>query len=97
MLSALELGLFTRQSGDLPAWISGGEPAQSLHLWSLADGKSVTLRSRAGSILVYVRERSSLFVGEIYGFEPDAGSNFPGMSVRDLIVFREEHIFGASP
>jgi hypothetical protein len=49
------------------------------------------------SVLVRVRERSSLFVGEISGFEPSVGVEFHGMRIGDLIVFKEEHIFGASP
>jgi hypothetical protein len=97
MLSATELAFSTRQRGDLPAWVSNLAPRQSLHLWSLADAKSVTLRLGSESILVRVRERSSLFVGEISGFEPSAGVAFKGMRVGDLIVFKEAHIFDATP
>jgi hypothetical protein len=46
---------------------------------------------------VCVRERSSLLVGEISGFEPSAGVEFRGMRVGDLIVFNEAQIFDASP
>jgi len=34
---------------------------------------------------------------EISGFKPSAGTEFRGTRVGDLIVFKEEHIFGASP
>ena len=97
MLSAAELNFSTRQSGSLPAWVSNSAPRQPLRLWALADAKSVTLRLRSENVLVRVRERSSLFVGEISGFEPSAGVEFKGVRVGDLIVFKEEHIFGASP
>ncbi|HXM81698.1 MAG TPA: hypothetical protein VN929_07200 [Burkholderiales bacterium] len=63
----------------------------------MADAKSVTLRLGSESVLVRVRERSSLFVGEISGFEPSAGVEFRGMRVGDLIVFSQAHIFGAGP
>lgn len=72
-------------------------PRQALRIWSLADAKNVTLRLGSESVLVHVRERSSLFVGEISGFEPSTSARFQGMSVGELIVFKEEHIFDASP
>ncbi len=97
MLSATELRFSTRQGGDLPAWVSNLAPRQPLRIWALADAKSVSLRLGSESVLVRVRERSSLFVGEISGFEPSAGVEFRGMRVGDLIVFNEAHIFGASP
>ncbi len=97
MLSATQLNFSTRERGDLPAWVSNLAPRQRLQIWALADAKSVTLRLGSESVLVRVRERSSLFVGEISGFEPSAGARFQGMSVGDLIVFNEVHIFGASP
>jgi hypothetical protein len=97
MLSAAELNFSTRQPGGLPAWVSNPAPRQPLRIWPLADAKSVTLRLRGENVLVRVRERSSLFVGEISGFEPSAGVEFQGVRVGDLIVFKEEHIFGASP
>ena len=95
MLSANQLNFSTRQGGDLPAWVSNRP--QRLQIWALTDAKSVTLRLGSESVLVCVRERSSLFVGEIYGFEPSAGIEFQGMRVGDLIVFSQAHIFGASP
>ncbi len=96
MLSAAQLNFSTCSRGDLPAWVSN--PAcQPLRIWALADAKSVTLRLGSESVLVGVRERSSLFVGEISGFEPSAGAEFQGMRVGDLIVFQPAHIFGASP
>ena len=96
MLSATQLNFSTGSRGDLPAWVSN--PArQPLRIWALADAKSVTLRLGSESVLVGVRERSSLFVGEISGFEPSAGVEFQGMRVGDLIVFQQAHIFGASP
>jgi len=97
MLSANQLNFSTRQHGALPAWISNPAPRQSLRIWALADAKCVTLRLGGESVLVRVRERSSLFVGEISGFGPGAGVEFRGMRVGDLIVFNEAHIFDASP
>ena len=97
MLSATELRFSTGQCGDLPAWVSNPIPRQPLRIWTLADAKSVTLRLGSESVLVRVRERSSLFVGEISGFAPSDGIRFQGMSVGDLIVFKEEHIYCASP
>lgn len=97
MLSATGLNFSTRQRGDLPAWVSNLVPRQRLRIWALSDAKSVTLRLGSESVLVRVRERSSLFVGEISGFEPSAGVEFQGVHIGDLIVFKEEHIFGASP
>jgi hypothetical protein len=94
MLSAAELNFSTRQSGDLPAWVSDIMGGPRLRLWSAADAKIVTLRVGSEKILVLVRERSSLFVGEISGFEPSRGSAFQGMRVGDLIVFKAEHIHG---
>ena len=97
MLSANQLNFSTRPHGDLPAWVSNLALRQPLRIWALADAKSVTLRLGSESVLVCVRERSSLFVGEISGFEPSAGIEFQGMRVGDLIVFSQAHIFGASP
>jgi hypothetical protein len=97
MLSATELRFSTRQRGDLPAWVSSLEPRQRLRIWTPADAKSVTLRLGSENVLVQVRERSSLFVGEISGFEPSARVELQGMRVGDLIVFNQAHIFDASP
>jgi hypothetical protein len=97
MLSATELRFSTRQRGDLPAWVSNLEPRQALRIWTPADAKSVTLRFGSENVLVQVRERSSLFVGEISGFEPSGGVELQGMRVGDLIVFNQAHIFDASP
>jgi hypothetical protein len=97
MLSAAELRFATRQHSDLPAWVSDLGRRQPLRIWTLADAKSVTLRLGSESVRVRVRERSSLFVGEISGFEPTAGVEFQGMRVGDLIVFNQAHIFAASP
>jgi hypothetical protein len=97
MISDKELNFSTRQPGGLPAWVSNRARRQPLLIWTLADAKSVTLRLRGENVLVLVRERSSLFVGEISGFGPSAGVEFQGVRVGDLIVFKEEHIFGASP
>jgi hypothetical protein len=96
MLSAAQLNFSTFQRGDLPAWVSD-RARPHLRIWTLADGKSVTLRLGRQSVLVSVREKSSLFVGEISGFEPSAGAEIQGMRVGDLIVFQRAHIFGASP
>jgi hypothetical protein len=95
MLSATELRFSTRQGGDLPAWVSNRP--QRLQIWPLTDAKSVTLRLGSESVLVRVRERSSLFVGEISGFEPSVGVEFQGVRVGDLIVFNEAQIFAANP
>jgi hypothetical protein len=96
MHGAAQLNFSTFQRGDLPAWVSN-RARQPLRIWTLADAKSVTLRLGSESVLVNVRERSSLFVGEISGFEPSAGDEFQGLHVGDLIVFQQAHIFGASP
>jgi hypothetical protein len=97
MLSASELRFSSRQRGELPAWVSNGVPGPALRIWALSDAKTVTLLSGGESVLVQVRERSSLFVGEISGFQPSSGMHFQGLHVGDLIVFKEEHIFDASP
>src|ERR1700704_5114707 len=97
MLSANQLNFSTRQGGDLPAWVSNLGPRHRLRIWALADAKSVTLRLGSESVLVCVRERSSLFVGEISGFEPSVGVEFQGVRVGDLIVFNEAQIFAANP
>ena len=97
MLSANQLNFATRQHGNLPAWVSNLVSRQRLRIWALADARRVALRLGSESVLVCVRERSSLFVGEISGFEPSAGVEFQGMRVGDLIVFNEVHIFDASP
>jgi hypothetical protein len=97
MFSANQLNFSTRQHGDLPAWVLDLAPRQRLRIWALADAKNVTLRLGSESVLVRVRERSSLFVGEISGFEPSVGAEFQGMRVGNLIVFNEAHIFAASP
>lgn len=55
------------------------------------------MRLGSESVLVRVREQSSAFVGEISGFAPSIGVEFQGMRVGDMIVLKEEHIFGASP
>jgi len=94
MLSAEELRFSTRTAGSLPDWISN--PERPLRIWSLAEAKAVKLRSGSENILVRVREQSSLFVGEISGFEPSGGAEFRGLRIGDLIVFRQSHIFEAS-
>jgi len=95
MLSASELNFSTRQAGDLPRWISSPRDAKSLRIWRLPDAKTVILRLRHHNVQVRVRELSSVFVGEISGFEPSIGE-LEGMRVGDLIVFRQAHIFAAS-
>ena len=97
MLSATELRFSTRHRGDLPAWVSNLELRQALRIWTPTDAKRVTLRFGSENVLVQVRERSSLFVGEISGFEPSGGVELHGMRVGDLIVFNQAHIFDASP
>jgi hypothetical protein len=81
----------------LPAWVSNLAPRRPFRIWALADAKSVALRLGSESVLVRVREQSSALVGEISSFAPSIGVEFQGMRVGDIIVFKEEHIFGASP
>jgi hypothetical protein len=95
MLSASELEFATRENADLPAWISDPEGRQSLRLWREPDAKTVTLRLGRHGVLVRVREMSSVFVGEISGFEPSV-AELRGMRAGDLIVFRQAHIFAAT-
>ena len=94
MLSASELNFATREGADLPAWLSDLRDGKSLRIWRLADAKTVTLRLRNHNVYVRVRELSSVFVGEISGFEPSV-AQFAGMRAGDLIVFRQAHIFAA--
>jgi hypothetical protein len=96
MLSAEELKFSVAHGRDLPAWLAGPS-RQLLQIWAPSDHRTATLRAGGESVLVLVRERSSLFVGEITGFAPNGGDHFRGMSVGDLIVFRQSHVFEASP
>ena len=91
MLSAAELKFSTRESGGLPAWLT----EKSLRIWPLPEAKTVTLRLKGLEVLVKVRERSSILVGEISGFQPGI-SALAGLHVGDLIVFTHSHIFAAS-
>ena len=87
MLSAAELDFTTREAGDLPEWLK----ESSFRIWPLAEAKTVTLRLRGHDVLVKLRERSSVLVGEISGFEP--GTAPRGLHIGDLIVFRPAHVF----
>ena len=92
MLSATELRLATQHAGDLPDWLRQRSPTR---IWPLEQAKTVTLRMADCNLLVKVRERSSILVGEVCGFEPNHGAHV-GIRVGDLIVFNESHIFAAT-
>jgi len=87
LLSAAELDFATREAGDLPAWLK----QSSLRIWSLADAKTVALRLRDHDVLVKLRERSGVLVGEVTGFRP--GTAPRGLRIGDLIIFRPAHVF----
>jgi hypothetical protein len=88
LLSAAELNFATREAAGLPAWLK----ETAFRIWPWAEAKTVTLRLRGHDVLVKLRERSSVLVGEICGFAP--GTAAPGgMHIGDLIVFRPAHIF----
>lgn len=88
MLSAAELNFAIRQAGELPPWLK----ETAFRIWPWADAKTVTLRLREHNVLVKLRERSSVLVGEISGFEPSAAAP-GGVHIGDLIVFKPAHIF----
>lgn len=88
MLSAAELDFATRETGDLPAWLK----ETAFRIWPWAAAKTLTLRLHGQTVLVKLRERSSILVGEISGFEPNTAAP-GGVHVGDLIVFRPAHIF----
>jgi hypothetical protein len=90
MLSATELGFETRRTDELPAWIK----ENSIRIWPLTEAKTLRLRRGAHDVLVLLRERSSVLVGEIASFEPPA-SALAGMHVGDLIVFSHAHVLAA--
>jgi hypothetical protein len=94
MLSAQQLKFSSREGGTLPAWIAN--PPRPLCLWSLSDAKTVALRSENANVYVKVRELSSLFVGEIVGFEPKGTVMPHDVRVGELIIFNKTHIFEAT-
>jgi len=88
LLSAAELDFATRETGDLPAWLR----ESSFRIWPWAEAKTVTLRLREHNVVVKLRERSGVLVGEISGFEPNTAAP-RGLHVGDLIVFKRAHVF----
>ena len=89
MLSAAELNFATREAGELPAWLK----ETAFRIWPWAEAKTVTLRLREHNVLVKLRERSGVLVGEISGFEPNTAAP-GGLHIGDLIVFKPAHVFG---
>lgn len=92
MLSASELKFATRQKGELPPWL---RPQKGIRIWPLAQAKTVTLRLADHNVLVKLRERSTILLGEVTAFAP-AAKDLPGVHLGDLIVFNEAHVFAAS-
>ena len=88
MLSAAELNFATRNPGELPAWLR----ETLLRIWRPEEAKILILRTRGREVLVKLRERSGVLVGEICGFEPSVAAP-DGLQVGDLIVFRPSHVF----
>ena len=88
MLSAAELNFATREASELPAWLK----ETSFRIWPWAEAKTVTLLLRGHNVLVKLRERSSVLVGEISGFEPNTAAP-GGLHIGDLIVFKPAHVF----
>ena len=88
MLSATELNFATRDTAALPPWLN----ETALRIWPFAAAPTVVLRLRERNVLVKLRERSGVLVGEICGFEPDSPP-LPGVHAGALIVFKPAHIF----
>jgi hypothetical protein len=88
LLSAAELNFAIREAGDLPAWLK----ESSFRIWPLAEAKTLTLRLRGHDVLVKLRERSGVLVGEISGFAPSTTA-LDGAHIGDLIVFKPAHVF----
>jgi hypothetical protein len=88
LLSAAELNFAIREAGELPAWLK----ETSFRIWPWADAKTVMLRAGGRDVLVKLRERSSVLVGEISGFEPNSAAP-GGLHIGDLIVFKPAHVF----
>jgi len=87
LLSAAELNFAIGEVGELPEWLK--EP--SFRIWPLAEAKTVALRLGGHEVLVKLRERSGVLVGEISGFEPNTAAL--GLRIGDLIVFKRAHVF----
>jgi hypothetical protein len=88
LLSAAELDFATRETAGLPAWLR----ESSFRIWPLAEAKTLTLRLRNHDVLVKLRERSGVLVGDVCGFEPSVaalGAVRPG----ELIIFKPAHVF----
>ena len=92
MLSASELKFATRQRGELPGWL---RPQKGIRIWPLAQAKTLALRHADRNVVVKLRERSTILLGEVTAFEP-AAKDLNGVHIGDLIVFNETHVFAAS-
>lgn len=88
MLSAAELNFATRESGRLPDWLE----ESSFRIWPLAEAKTLTLRLRSYAVLVKLRERSGVLVGEVSGFEPSVAA-LGAVRIGELIIFKPAHVF----
>ena len=88
MLSAAELNFATRGAGDLPEWLT----ESSFRIWPLAEAKTLTLRLRSYDVLVKLRERSGVLLGEVCGFEPSVAA-LGAVRIGELIVFKPAHVF----
>jgi hypothetical protein len=87
LLSAAELNCATRDTAALPAWLN----ETALRIWPFAAAPTIVLRLRERDVLVKLRERSGVLVGEICGFEP-GGPPLAGVHAGELIVFKPAHI-----
>ena len=88
MLSGAELNFATRNVGDLPDWLKDS----SFRIWPMAEAKTLTLRLRGHDVLVKLRERSGVLVGEVCGFEPGVAA-LGAVRIGELIVFKPAHVF----
>ena len=91
MLSASELSFATREARDLPACLK----ESSFRIWPLAEAKTLTLRLRSYAVLVKLRERSGILVGEVCGFEPSIAA-LGAVRIGELIIFKPAHVFAVS-
>ncbi|HYY62257.1 MAG TPA: hypothetical protein VE756_12815 [Burkholderiales bacterium] len=88
MLSAAELNFATCGAGELPEWLR----ESSFRIWPLAEAKTLTLRLRGHGVLVKLRERSGVLVGEVCGFQPSVAA-LGAVRIGELIVFKPAHVF----
>lgn len=88
MLSASELSFATRDAGGLPAWLK----ESAFRIWPLAEARTLTLRLGSHEVLVKLRERSGVLVGEVCGFEPSVAA-LGAVRIGELIIFKPAHVF----